>query len=101
MYILITKNYILATPDCFADSDRTQKIGFYELANDYELQCRLKLASCVLIKPLVRYADPLVGDELIRGVASYLSAFKNKIEDQNNVFNYLINNGELKILWVN
>jgi len=76
------EDVLIATPDCFASSERTQEISFFDLAESYDLQTKAHMASAVFIKPLVSYATPSVGSELHKSVACYLSAFKQDISKQ-------------------
>ena len=99
-YFLIGQDALIATPDCFATSEQTQEIQFFALAESYSLQTKARMASAVFIEPLVRWATPSVGNELHRSVACYLSAFKRDTGTQAQVFDYLMTNPVIKILWL-
>jgi len=81
-----------------ASSDRTIDMPFQDLAENYDLQTRLKLLSADLIKPDDMYADPLSGSKLHQAVASYLSAFASDPTEQQQRRDYLTNNGLVRIL---
>jgi hypothetical protein len=86
-----------------AASDKTIDIPFQDLAENYDLQSKLKLASCVFIKPDVGYArfdKPLTEEELHKSVAGFLSAFARDPADQKQRREYLLNNGLVRILLI-
>lgn len=99
-YVLMLDDYLLAKPKAFASSNRTQDIKFFDLAVNLELQYRMKLASAVFISPINPFAKPATGRKLLEYVARYLAAFKLKKEGQDHIYEYLMGNGDLRILWL-
>jgi len=99
-YFLMCEDVLIATPDCFASSERTQDINFFDLAESHALQTKARMASSVFIEPLVSYATPSVGNELHKNVACYLSAFKQDPSKQKEAFDYLMTNPVIRILWL-
>ena len=98
-FFLVTERYVLGTPKGIATSDRTIDVHFKDLAEDYDLQCKLHLASAALIKPL--YATltcPLEGHELVKHTATFLAAFSGDSKEREQKKDYLTNNGLVRIL---
>ena len=99
-YLLILDDYILGTPDCINQSDRTQDISAQALAQDYDLQSKMRLASAVFIRPDVSYAQPAAPNELLNKMAAFLADFKTDKAAQDEVRDYLMGDGMLRILWL-
>jgi len=98
-YILIRDDVDMGTPDVFAESSRTQDITAEELAQDYNLQKKLRLLTQVCIVPEAPWADPTPPSERRKMLASYLSAFKSDKKEEKAVYDYLMNNGVIRIVW--
>ncbi len=100
-FFLVTEQYVLGTSEGIAASDRTIDVNFSDLANSYDLQTKLRLASSALIKPewSPPLAYPLQGAELIEGVAGFLAAFTDDPVESRHKRDYLINNGLVRILF--
>jgi hypothetical protein len=99
-FFLFSDKYIIGTPSGMNASDRTIDMPFQDLAENYDLQVKLKLVSAVLIHPDMRppVAYPMVGRELHQAVAWYLSSFAGDHVKQQQREDYLLNNGLVRIL---
>lgn len=98
-YFLMSNDALIATPDCFASSQRTQDISFFDLAEDYDLQTKANMASAVFIRPCYSWSKPSTGSDLHKNVASYLAKFK-PIPEQSTVNAFLMTNPVIRILWL-
>jgi len=98
-FLLVGREGSIGTPRGFASTEHTVDVAFRDLAQNYELQEKLKMLSAVLIRPhmLPPVAYPMEGRELIEGVATYLSAFAEDPEERRNRRDYLLNDGRLRI----
>ncbi len=100
MFILTLDDVVIGTPEYIAESSRTQDISFFDLAENYDIQCKAHLASSVFIKPENPFSTGCTGHKLHDRVACYLSAFKGTTEKQTETHQFLITNPTLRILWV-
>jgi hypothetical protein len=98
---LTTDTALIATPDCFGNSARTQELKFFEFAESYDLQSEAQLGSCVFIQPHVNWVKPLTGTKLHEAVANFLANIKRDSRSQQLVFENLMANPNIKILWLN
>jgi len=96
-FFIIDKKYSIGTPKAIAPSDRTIDIPFEDFAKNYDLQCKLKLASAAFVKP--SHGSLPKSQKLVESVAFYLAAFCEDHEEQNRRIDYLINNGLVRILF--
>ena len=99
-FFLVTEQYTIGTPRVMAASDRTIDVHFKDLAENYDLQCKLHLASAALLKPewYPPIAYPMEGQELVKHAATYLAAFSDDPKEREQRRDYLINNGLVRIL---
>jgi len=99
-FFLVTEQYAIGTPRGMAASDRTIDVHFKDLAENYDLQCKLKLLSAVLLKPVWNppLAYPMEGQELVEHAATYLAAFSDNPKERELRRDYLTNNGLVRIL---
>lgn len=102
-FFLVNKDYTIGTSRGMASSDRTIDMHFHDLAENYNLQLKLKLASAVFIKPNVHppLAYPMYGSELHQAVASFISDFADDCVERQQRKDYLTNNGLVRILVTN
>ena len=102
-FFLINGDYVIGTPKGIAQSETAIDIPFHDLANNYDLQVKLHLASAAFIRPVWNppLAYPLRGQKLVEHVAGYLSAFADNHLEQNERRHYLVNNGLVRILVTN
>lgn len=82
-----------------AKSNRVQEINFFDLCADYDLQIKLNLASAALLKPVFQWQTPTKPEDIPREVAFYLADFKSGKDNQKQVYDYLMTNPVLQILW--
>lgn len=99
-FFLTTRDYVIGTPGGMTSSPRTVDVTFNDLAKNYDLQSKLRLASAALIKPawLPPLAYPMQGQELIEHTATYLASFSDNTVERRERRNYLLNNGLVRIL---
>ena len=102
-FFLVTEEYALGLPRVIDASDNTWDVKFEDLAKDYDLQEKLKLASAAFIRPHFRppICYPSVGRELVEHVAGFLAAFTDNAAESKQIRNYLVNNGLVRILVTN
>lgn len=100
LFLLVEDDYIIGTPGGVRRSSRTIDVCFNDLAENYDLQSKLNLASKAFIRPVWNppTAEPSRGEELLRGVATYLASFDSDSDERKRKRDYLVNNGMLRIL---
>lgn len=99
-FFLVTEQYAIGTSGGIEKSERTIDVSFDEFAQNIGLQKKLHLGSTVLAEPVWNppLAYPLRGDELKKGVATYMAAFSDNPQERKRRENYLMNNGLIRIL---
>lgn len=99
-FFLIGEDRTIGTPLGIASSDRTIDVQFQDLAENYDLQCKLNLGSAVFLKPA--WSPPLGralrGEELYSHVAGFMSSFSDNPAVREQRRDYLINNGLVRVL---
>ena len=98
-YLFIDQSrFVLGTPRGIAQSERTIDLCFNDFAENPDLQEKLHIGSYIYARPLVHYAEPAEGEELIRCVAGFMSAFCSKEEEREQRRDYMLNNGLVRLL---
>lgn len=59
MFFLCSKTVIIATPDMLPKSEKTIDMTAEELAQNYDIQIKAKLATAILTNPDFKYTDPI------------------------------------------
>lgn len=96
MIILIQDHADILTPECCAQSERTQDINFFDLCANYDLQVKLNLATAVFLKPAYSWQEKTKPEDMPKKVAGYLAQFST---EPNRVSEFLMTNPVLRILW--
>lgn len=100
MFFLNNEKVIIATPDDLDGSERTIDTSSEDLANDYETQLKAKMLSAIFIHPEAFWANPMPPEDRRRHMASYLASLKDCKEGQDKVYEYISQNGQLRILFL-
>jgi hypothetical protein len=102
-FFLTDEQYVLGTPKSIANLGDSIDVHFKDFAKNYPLQHKLNLASQAFIRP--RYNHPLVTDsvneqELLQQTAHFYAAFSNDPKEIKLKNDYLLDNGVIRILFL-
>ena len=97
-YYRISDYGVICDPIMSVKSDKTQDMYFFEFANNYELQVKIKLGSCVFINPSEQYAERLTENDLYEAVAEFIASFKLDEEQRKLVYNHLMTNPIIRVI---
>lgn len=102
-YFFLTPNdgYVIGTPKCIAQTDKTFEVNFNDFARNYSLQEKLGLKSLVSKDLLTLYSNPLEERKFQEKIANYLSECATNEIGKNLSKRYLLRNGLIRIIITN